>query len=260
MPAQLDRHEQLDRRQQLGIVCLHGLGGTPQSIAPLTAALLQAGYTTTAPLLCGHGTTPAKLQGFGWQDWLRDVVRVARSLHAVHDRIVFVGQSMGATLALAASLELPFIAGVAAINAPVLPPDPDATEHLEYLIERGRTMQPAGAANIRDPEAVDAAYDELPLSSLLEMGSGTASVYAELTSITIPIMVVSSDHDDVIDPANSDALAALVSGRVHRLRLANSAHVAALDLDRELLAQELLTWLVNLTDASASLPDESASS
>jgi hypothetical protein len=59
---------------------------------------------------------------------------------------------------------------------------------------------------------------------------------------------VSSDHDGVVDTANSDAIAAGVGEPVTRLRLPRSAHVAALDLDRELLCTELLAWLALLTE------------
>jgi len=112
-------------------------------------------------------------------------------------------------------------------------------------------MQPAGAPDIRDGTAHDTAYSELPLHSLLQLGIGSAMVHELMPALRIPLLIVSSDHDAVVDPANADALGAVAVGPVTRLRLANSGHVAALDLDREQLCRELLTWLVTLTDESA---------
>ena len=83
------------------------------------------------------------------------------------------------------------------------------------------------------------------------MIGGSARVHELLPLISVPALVVSSDHDGVVDPANSDTIESAVTGPVRRLRLANSGHVAALDLDRSLLCRELLTWLVDLTDGSA---------
>jgi esterase/lipase len=143
------------------------------------------------------------------------------------------------------------VKAVATINPLVLPPDPDATEHLESLLASGRTMQPAGEPDLRDPDAHDSAYSELPVHALLQLGVGSALVYGRLSAVKVPLFVASSDHDSVVDPANSDHLAATASGPVTRLHLPNSGHVAALDLDRELLARELLTWLAALTDESA---------
>ncbi len=235
----------------LGVLILHGLGGTPHSVLPITAAIHGAGYATVAPTLVGHGTSPTELEQRTWGDWLDSVNTVADELSKRCTGIVVIGQSMGGTLALQLAATRTDVRGVATINAPALPADPDSTEQLEYLIGRGRTMQPAGAADIRDPQAHDSAYPDLPLRSLLEMAAGAALVNALLPTLTMPVMVVSGDHDSVVDPTNSDAIAANVRGPVNRLRLANSAHVAALDLDRGQLCRALLTWLVDLTDQSA---------
>ncbi len=238
-----------------GVLCLHGLGGTPHSIMPVTAAIHAAGYPVIAPHLVGHGTRPEDLINCTWNDWLAGVHEAAHELSHRCNGVVIVGQSMGATLALIVASQRNEIRGLAAINPLVLPPDPDATEHLEYLISRGTSMQPAGHPDIRDPNAHDSAYLELPLQALLELGKGAALANAVMTILEVPVLVVSSDHDSVVDPANSDALAHAVAaaghGPVTRLRLPNSGHVAALDLDHELLQTELLTWLANLTDESA---------
>ena len=237
-----------------GVVVLHGLGGTPHSVLPLTAAVHGAGYTTVAPTLPGHGTHPQDLIARTWHEWVAFVLVTCDELSARCGGagIILVGQSMGASLAIAAAAQRIDVVGVAAVNAVVHQPDPDATEHLEYLITRGRTMQPAGVPDLRDPDAHDSSYVELALTSLVQLGVGADATRAVLPVLAMPLFVASSDHDNVVDPADSDELAATVAGTVTRLRLANSGHVAALDLDRELLCRELLTWLVDLTDRSAS--------
>lgn len=235
-----------------GVVVLHGLGGTPHSVLPITAAVHGAGFTTVSPTLPGHGTHAADLIGRTWDEWLEFVLHACDDLSSRSGgRVVVIGQSMGASLALTAAAQRSSIIGVGAINAVVREPDPDATEHLEHLISRDRTMQPAGDPDLRDPAAHDSAYSELALTSLIQLGVGADAARASLAAITVPVFVASSDHDNVVDPASSDDAAAAVAGPVTRLRLANSGHVAALDFDRERLCRELLTWLVDLTDASA---------
>lgn len=230
---------------------LHGLGGTPHSVLPVTTAVNGAGFATFAPTLPGHGTSPADLAGHTWSDWVGAVSDAADELSASGNGVVIIGQSVGGTLALYLGATRADVRGVATINALALPADPDATEHLEHLLARGRTMQPAGEPDIRDPAANDSSYTELPLRALLAMSSGATAVHDLLENISAPVLVVSGEHDSVVDPANSDAIAAGVLGPVRRIRLANSAHVASLDFDREQLCRELLTWLVDLTDRSA---------
>ena len=240
---------------RLGVLCLHGLGGTPHSIMPITAAVHSAGYAVVAPHLAGHGTKPADLLNCTWDQWMQGVLEATDELSHRCSGVVLVGQSMGATLALVTALRRNDVVGVVAINPAVLLPDPDATEHLERLIEKGQTMQPAGHPDLRDPTAHDSAYLELSLRSVLELGRGAALANVAMSHLDIPLLIVSSDHDNVVDPANADALHEAVvaagHGPVTRLRLPNSGHVAALDFDRDLLCRELLTWLAALTDASA---------
>lgn len=234
-----------------GVVCVHGLGGTPHSVLPLTAAVHGAGYDTVAPKLPGHGTTPSDLIGLTWQDWLGAVRAVTDELAARTGAVVLIGQSMGATLALHVALADPAVRAVAAINPLVLPADPDASEHLQHLVSRGRTMQPAGDPDLRDPSAHDSAYPDLALTALIQLAQCADAIHPRLADIRVPLLVVSSDHDNVVDPANADELSVRARGPVTRLRLPNSGHVAALDFDRQLLSHTLLTWLADLTDESA---------
>lgn len=234
-----------------GVVCVHGLGGTPHSVLPLTAAVHGAGYDTLAPKLPGHGTNPADLIGLTWHDWLDALRSVTDELAARTGSVVLVGQSMGATLALHLALADPNVRAIAAINPLVLPADPDATEHLQYLVARGRTMQPAGEPDLRDQSVHDSAYPELALTALIQLGECASAIHPRLRDVRVPLLVASSDHDNVVDPANADELAASAGGPVTRLRLPNSGHVAALDFDRHLLGDALLTWLADLTDESA---------
>jgi carboxylesterase len=237
----------------IGVACLHGLGGTPHSVLPVTAAVHGAGYPTVAPMLPGHGTSPDALSGCTWEQWLDAVDATASELRHRCARIVLVGQSMGGSLALQIASRRDDIVGVATINAIATPPDPDAMDHFDLLLSRGRTMQPAGEPDLRDPHAHDTAYAELPLAALREMARGGGLVHELLPSIEVPVLVISSDNDSVVDPFNSDVLAERLprADLVRRLHLPKSGHVAALDLDRELLCRELLTWLAMLTDGSA---------
>ena len=52
------------------VVVLHGLGGTPHSVLPLTAAVHEAGHPAVAPMLPGHGTHPEDLIGRTWDEWM----------------------------------------------------------------------------------------------------------------------------------------------------------------------------------------------
>lgn len=199
------------------VLCLHGMGGTAATMAPIVAALRAAGHDAHAITLPGHGRDPEHLVGVGWTDWL-----VAASAHAAD---VVVGQSMGAVLALAIAAGGGCRA-VVAINP--LAPDPDAVDGLEWRRDRGTEWIEVAPSSVGE-----VALERLPIAALVEMATGVLSV--DLAAVTVPVLIATSALDDVVDPASSDVIASLLGGPVERLSLPNSGHVASMDADVDLL-------------------------
>src|SRR5512138_2201219 len=85
-----------------GVLCLHGITGTPFEVRPLAEALGRRGCTVLAPMLAGHGGTLADLAASGWQDWLRSAESAFHELVARvgGGRVAICGFSMGGLLAL----------------------------------------------------------------------------------------------------------------------------------------------------------------
>lgn len=211
------------------VLCLHGLGGTGATMWPVVAACIDAGFTSLAPTLPGHGTDPADLIGVTWSNWLD----AARSWEA--DAVV--GQSMGAGLALQLAAEQRCRA-VVCIN-PVAA-DPDALDGLVWRRSRGQTwidVEPAGVDEI--------AYSRLPIEALIEMIEGVAAI--DLTAIDQPVLVITSANDGVVDPASSDVLAASLTVAPARLRLERSGHVATLDKERRLVQKAVVEFVSGST-------------
>ncbi len=211
------------------ILLLHGLGGTQATMQPLFDGLAASGHVTHAPTLPGHGTVAEALETVGWADW----IRAARQWPAD----VIVGQSMGASLALALAAESSCRA-VVAINPPA--PDPDAVDGLEWRQSRGHDW-------VDGPPLAhgEVGYTRLPITALLAMAAG--GLTTDLGAVMCPVLLVTSALDDVVDPAGADHIATSLGGPVTRLTLHNSGHVATLgpDLD-ELLAAVVgfVNWFI----------------
>jgi carboxylesterase len=226
-------------------VLVHGLGGSAATMAPLADALRSGGVAVDALTLPGHGSRPESLRGVGWGAWaaaLRTAIERAAQQSGGRG-VVVVGQSMGGTLALDAVLSGEPIRAVACINAPVLPADPEALA----MVPPDTELIDVGPADIADPDAAEDAYTRLPAGALREMAAGTAAVHARLHEITVPLLVVTSRHDAVVDPWNGDELTRETNGPVTRLTLERSAHVATLDMDRAQLAAAVLELVSAVT-------------
>jgi carboxylesterase len=210
------------------VLCLHGLGGTGATMWPVVAALSAADHTVLAPTLPGHGGESDDLIGVDWETWLA----AAREWPADEPADIVVGQSMGALLAFALAAE-GRAGAVVAINPPA--PDPDAIDGLEWRQSRGHDWVEVGQSALGE-----AAYERLPIGALLAMHAGAMSV--PFDRIVVPVLIVTSELDDVVDPASSDVVAAALGGPVQRLRLARGGHVATLDADRDSLAAAIVTF------------------
>ena len=198
---------------------LHGLGGTAATMAPLAELLQRRGLDVTCPTLPGHGGSDDALRAATWSDWLAAVPQVP----------VLVGQSMGATLALAAAATRTDVQLVIAINAVLA--DPDAAEGLEWQVSRGLEWIDAPLA---DGETGNA---RLPVQAVLQMVHGALSV--TLTEVRVPVVLATGALDDTSDPWALDALAAQLGGPVERLVLPGSGHVATFGPDLELLMEPI---------------------
>ena len=207
------------------VLCLHGLGGTGATMWPIVTACIDAGFTTLAPTLPGHGTNPADLVGLTWADWLD----AAREWEAD----VVVGQSMGACLALQLAAEQRCRA-VVCINP--LAADPDAIDGLMWRKSRGHSWVEVALSGVEE-----FAYKRLPIDSLIAMTEGVGTI--DVASIDRPVLLVTSVNDEVVDPASSDMIATALNGNVRRVYLRHSGHVATLDKERHLVQRATVDFV-----------------
>lgn len=222
------------------ILLVHGLGGTGATMLPVADALAARGNVVHAPTLPGHGTTVEDLRRTTWRQWV-DAVRAWCDEFAID---TVIGQSMGGCLALATGSEIgihdparrgpPTVRRLVAINAPV--PDPDALDGLEWRRSRGHDTV---AAPPLAPGEVG--YTSLPITALLEMVAGVLTL--DLASVTMPVLLMNSRHDDVVDPATACVLASSLAGPVRRVELGESGHVATLGDEVEQIVDAVLCFL-----------------
>ncbi len=225
-----------------GALVLHGLTGSPHSLAGLAVALRRAGFEVEMPLLPGHGTSPEELAGCGWADWsaAAEEAFVRLAARPQGGRIVVAGLSMGGALAAGVAAAHTGVAGLVVVNPLVDPPAPDFRHVLEGFLAAGERFLPGVGGDIADPDAREVAYDRLPVAALLSMSRGLEELRPRLVDVRCPVLILTSRHDHVVPSVSSDVLAGAVSGPVERVWLEHSHHVATLDLDRPELERRVV--------------------
>lgn len=224
----------------MGALCIHGFTGNPTSMRPVADAFVAAGFTVELPRLPGHGTTVEDMIPTRWSDWSQAALDAYDSLAARCEAVVVAGLSMGGGLTVFTATKRP-VAGIVAINALVKPLDDVTLEFIRGMLAEGPTVAAIGS-DVADPDAIESAYDATPIEPLLSMMEGVTAMQADLASITCPTLIMTSPQDHVVDPSNSDHLAASVSGPVERITLERSYHVATLDFDGPLIRERAVEF------------------
>jgi len=85
---------------RVGVLLIHGLGGTPVELQFVAQALNRAGYTVYCPLLIGHGGSEELLNTTTWTDWYNSVEEAHDFLKQRCDVVLAGGLSAGVNLAV----------------------------------------------------------------------------------------------------------------------------------------------------------------
>lgn len=227
----------------VGVLVLHGFTGSPQTMRPIADALVAAGFSVELPRLPGHGTAVEEMLATTFDDWSAHVESAYADLSGRAECVVVVGLSMGGTLAAGLVARHPEIVGAVFVNALVAPLDPALLGMLDEMIDVGDTIAPGVSSDIADPDAVENAYPGTPLVPLRSLAAAVVALQDDLAKISCPVLIMTSTDDHVVDPSNSDHLAARVSGPIERVTLERSFHVATLDYDKQLIIDRTLDFV-----------------
>ena len=227
-----------------GVLVLHGFTGTPASVRGISDAMISSGYHVELPRLPGHGTTIDDLLTTGWADWAAEVERSYLALARRADQVVVVGQSMGATLALWTALARSEVAGLICINPATRSRTAEELEMIDDFIEDGILVVPGEGSDIADPDAADITYDGTPLAPLRSLlRDGVANITDRFGELTMPLRLFTSRNDHVVEPADSEHLAATYGGPVEHSWLERSYHVATRDFERDFVFGESVAFV-----------------
>jgi carboxylesterase len=231
-----------------GVLVLHGLTGTPATVRGLGEALAGGGFHVEVPRLPGHGTSEDELQTMRWADWTAEVEKVYTTLAGRASAVVVAGLSMGGALALWCALQHPEVAGLVCINPATRPPADEIQAMVRQFAADGMAVIPGGGNDIADPDAHEIGYADTPIRPLLSLiDDGLAPLSRRYGELDRPLLLFTSRQDHVIEPAQSEYLAARCAGPVDHRWLERSYHVATLDFDRDVMSLGAVEFVGKVT-------------
>ena len=225
-----------------GALVIHGFTGNPSSMRGLAEAFAAAGYHVELPRLPGHGTSIDDMLTTSWPDWYGEAEAALARLQARTSKVVVAGLSMGGTITLRLGAAHPEIAALVCVN-PATQVLADMLPAIEAMIADGTNVMPGIGSDIADPDSHESAYEGTPLPQLLSLSTDGLAPLAELIpATTLPLLLLSSPQDHVVDPAQGDYLAASWGGPLERVILERSYHVATQDYDKDLINERSVAF------------------
>ena len=242
--------ESHDTTSPIGVVLSHGFTGTPDAMRDLAHVCVAQGWNVRLPLLPGHGTTWRDLNRTTWTQWADELEAATTQLLDRCDVVVVAGLSMGGTLATLMAQRHPDVAGLFLINPAYTMPD--LRLKVVPLLSRVLPSIPAIAGDIKKPGVREAAYDRTPLRALRSQMTLWQTVTDALPQLRTPTVLVHSRTDHIVPPACSQLLLERIgSPDVREVVLENSYHVATVDHDADLIAEELVRFVRSLSEPRA---------
>jgi carboxylesterase len=234
---------------QHGAVVLHGFTGNPASMRGVAEALAGAGFHVELPLLPGHGTVVDDMLPTRWADWAGEAEAAYQRLLQRAPHIVVVGLSMGGALTLRLGADHPEIAGLVCVNPVTKPQLPEVVEMLRGMAAEGNAVLPGIGSDIADPDAKESAYEGTPIEALVSLlVDGVEPLSHHYPQMRMPLLLLSSPQDHVVEPVQSDFLAESYGGPVERITLDRSYHVATQDYDKDLIFESTTKFAAQVTN------------
>jgi esterase/lipase/1-acyl-sn-glycerol-3-phosphate acyltransferase len=196
------------KSRDVGVVLSHGYMAAPLEVKELAQYLGRLGFWVYVPRLKGHGTAPEDLAMRSYQDWSDSVDQGYAIISSICKRVVAGGFSTGAGLALDLAVRVKEVVGVFAVSAPMRLKDfssrfAPAVDMWNRLMDRARQEGAKKEFVENRPENPHINYLRNPISGVVEVDRLMDDLESRLSDLTVPILVVQSRGDPVVDPRGS---------------------------------------------------------
>jgi carboxylesterase len=229
-----------------GCLVIHGLTGTPATVASIANPLVEKGFRVSSPCLAGHGGSMEELASSTWQQWYGTVRDAYAALRKEVDLVFFAGISLGALLGLKLAIDEGWgVRGLVLIGTPLRLP---LLNRLAIPIVRYSPLRWAiksvpkdFESSVLDPEGC-ALYKQfslpsIPARSAFQLNDLIREINRDLVNVSSPTLMIHGEHDLVAPTSNMDLIAQKISSDVvERLVLKKSAHVVTMDSEKDVAA------------------------
>jgi carboxylesterase len=255
----------------VGVLLIHGLGGTPKELRVPARALAHAGHSVLTCTLAGHCGTPEELRTSTDGQWVESVLAAHEFLAKRCDIVIAGGLSMGAILALRLAQLRPDQLHGLLLYAPTLRLDGWSMPWYSFLLRAARPTIVPLELSVREHEPYglkDERVRSFVVSLMASGRSGEAGVFStplrafanfnrlidivkpNLGAVRQPALIVHPRDDDLASLNNAFTLQRELGGLVDTVILDDSYHLVTLDQQRHILVDRSIEFVARLARQS----------
>jgi carboxylesterase len=256
---------------RIGIMLIHGLGGTPVEMKIVAKRLNRYGFSVLCPLLAGHCSSEADLVATTWNDWTASVQNAHERMVEHMDVIFAGGLSAGAVLSLYTAQRNP--GGIRGLVLYSITLRWDGWSipkfvtflmplllRLPYISKRYRfeEVYPYGLMNeklrnrihaqMQSGDAPAAGLSSTPGTSMRELWRLVDIVKKNLPGLSTPTLLIHARNDDIAHLRNSVYVQRRLGGPAELLLLENSYHIITVDQERNTVCDATAVYFHSLLD------------
>ncbi|NTU45037.1 MAG: alpha/beta fold hydrolase [Chlorobiaceae bacterium] len=246
-----------EARSPFGVLIIHGFTATLESVEALRKPLQEMGIPFCMPLLAGHGaTSPDALDGVGWEAWLKDAELAFKDFSLEVERVIVIGHSMGALLALNLAVRYPKQVDSLILATPAL--------RLVSLLAPGRPLHFAARlvsmmikkwdlkSDLQElrPQCLAPHYAWVPTNAILSLFDLIRTTERLLDQVNVPFMILHNRKEATVLPNSATLLcnrAATFPEERSIVWFERSGHQIFCDCERDKAVRTIMTYIADRT-------------